>query len=63
MLPFGDSVFMTWNVGIIGDNSDFDNTGIFFTKSLDTGNSFSDTMKLNSNWNSVGESQVAALWK
>jgi hypothetical protein len=57
---FGDSVFMTWNVGIIGDNSDFDNTGIFFTKSLDTGNSFSDTMKLNSNWNSVGESQVAA---
>ena len=56
---FGNSVFMTWNVGIIGDNSDFDNTGIFFTKSLDTGNSFSDTMKLNSNWNSVGESQVA----
>ena len=57
---FGNSVFMTWNVGIIGDNSDIGNTGIFFTKSLDTGNSFSDTMKLNSNWNSVGESQVAA---
>jgi hypothetical protein len=58
---FDNSVFMTWNVGIIGDNSlDLDNTGIFFTKSLDTGKSFSDTMKLNSNWNSVGESQVAA---
>jgi hypothetical protein len=60
---FGDSVFMTWNVGIIGDNSNFDNTGIFFTKSLDTGISFSDTKKLNSNWNSVGESQVAANGK
>jgi hypothetical protein len=63
---FENSAYVVWNVGIIGDiNRDDDssnkiNNGIFFTKTLDSGNSFSDTIKLNSDWNSVGESQIAA---
>src|SRR5215217_6075433 len=63
---FENSAYVVWNVGIIGDsnredkNSDNINNGIFFTKSFDSGNSFSDTIKLNSNRNSIGESQIAA---
>jgi hypothetical protein len=63
---FENSAYIVWNVGIIGDSNREDNnanninTGIFFTKSFDSGNSFSDTIKLNSNRNSVGESQIAA---
>jgi hypothetical protein len=63
---FKDNAYVVWNVGIIGDVNHDDNSrnnihnGIFFTKSLDKGNSFSDTIKLNSNWNSIGESQIAA---
>lgn len=65
---FENSAYVVWNVGIIGDVShdDDDNSssnnihnGIFFTKSLDNGNSFSDTIKLNSDWSSIGESQIA----
>jgi hypothetical protein len=63
---FENSAYVVWNVGIIGDSNREDNnanninTGIFFTKSFDSGNSFSDTIKLNSNRNSIGESQIAA---
>jgi hypothetical protein len=63
---FKDNAYVVWNVGIIGDVDHDDNSsnnihnGIFFTKSIDKGNSFSDTIKINSNWNSIGESQIAA---
>jgi len=63
---FKNSAYVVWNIGIIGDLNYDDNSsnnihnGIFFTKSLDKGNSFSDTIKLNSDWNSIGESQIAA---
>jgi hypothetical protein len=63
---FENSAYVAWNVGIIGDSNREDNNannidnGIFFTKSFDSGNSFSDTIKLNSNRNSIGESQIAA---
>jgi hypothetical protein len=58
---FENSTYVVWNVGIIGDtnNSNISN-GIFFMKSLDSGNSFSDTIKLNGNWDSIGESQISA---
>jgi hypothetical protein len=63
---FENSAYVVWNVGIIGDSNSEDNNannidnGIFFTKSFDSGNSFSNTIKLNSNRNSIGESQIAA---
>jgi hypothetical protein len=63
---FENSAYVVWNVGIIGDsnsennNANNINNGIFFTKSFDSGNSFSDTIKLNSDQNSIGESQIAA---
>jgi hypothetical protein len=58
---FENSTYVVWNVGIIGDtNNNNISNGIFFMKSLDSGNSFSDTIKLNSNSNSIGESQIAA---
>jgi hypothetical protein len=64
---FENSAYVVWNVGIIGDSNSEDdnaanniNNGIFFTKSFDSGNSFSDTIKLNSDRNSIGESQIAA---
>src|SRR5215218_6160572 len=63
---FENSAYVVWNVGIIGDSNSEDNNanninnGIFFTKSFDSGNSFIDTIKLNSNQNSIGESQIAA---
>lgn len=63
---FENSAYVVWNVGIIGDSNSEDNNanninnGIFFTKSFDRGNSFSDTIKLNSDQNSIGESQITA---
>jgi hypothetical protein len=64
---FGNSAYLVWNFGIIGDTNKYTyninnktSSGIFFTKSLDSGNSFSHTVKLNSNRNSIGEPQVAA---
>lgn len=63
---FENSTYVIWNTGIIGDTNRDDNNsksitrGIFFTKSLDRGNSFTDAIKLNSDLNSIGESQVAA---
>src|SRR5215207_1370395 len=65
---YENNVYVVWNVGIIGDNANRENdsnnnssadSGIFLTKSFDSGRDFDDTIKLNANWNSVGESQVA----
>src|SRR5215213_3303331 len=66
---FENSAYVAWNVGIVDDSNREDNNannindGIFFTKSFDRGNSFSDTIKLNSDQNSIGESQIAAYGK
>jgi hypothetical protein len=66
---YENNVYVVWNVGIIGDNANRENdsnnnssadSGIFLTKSFDSGRGFDDTIKLSANWNSVGESQVAA---
>jgi hypothetical protein len=71
---YQNKVYVIWNVGIIGDNIDLENinnninnnndssidNGIYLTKSFDGGRTFGDTLKLNANWNSVGESQIAA---
>jgi hypothetical protein len=67
---YQNKVYVIWNVGIIGDNTSPENNnnnndnstsnGIYLTKSFDGGRTFDDTLKLNANWNSVGESQVAA---
>jgi hypothetical protein len=66
---YNNSVYMVWNVGIVGgtDDTDYRNNnmsnGIFFAKSLNKGNNFSSPIKLNAEWNSIGESQVAAYRK
>jgi hypothetical protein len=64
---YANEVYIVWNIGIIGDtngsnnpNNNNPNNGIFFTKSFDSGNSFSNLTRLNTDWNSIGESQVAA---
>jgi hypothetical protein len=71
---YQNKVYVIWNVGIIGDNTNPGNinnninnnndnstgNGIYLTKSIDSGNTFDDTLKLNADWNSVGESQIAA---
>jgi hypothetical protein len=65
---YQNKVYVIWNVGIIGDNTSPENNnndssidnGIYLTKSFDGGRTFDNTLKLNANWNSVGESQIAA---
>ena len=71
---YQNKVYVIWNVGIIGDNTSPENNnnnnnnnndsstnnGIYLTKSFDAGRTFDDTQKLNADWNSVGESQIAA---
>ena len=69
---YHNNVYVIWNVGIIGDNTSpvnnnnnnnndsSTNNGIYLTKSYDGGRTFDNTLKLNANWNSVGESQIAA---
>jgi uncharacterized protein involved in tolerance to divalent cations len=64
---YANDVYIVWNIGIIGDTNDSNNAnnnnsnnGIFFTKSFDNGNSFGNLTRLNADWNSIGESQVAA---
>ena len=69
---YQNKVYVIWNVGIIGDNTSpvnnnnnnnndsSANNGIYLTKSYDGGRTFDNTLKLNANWNSVGESQIAA---
>lgn len=65
----GDSVYVVWNVGIINKMSDINSqngrgsNGVFFSRSSDNGINFSDPLKLNANWESVGESQVATNGK
>jgi hypothetical protein len=58
---YANEVHIVWNIGIIGGANDYNpNNGIFFTKSFDNGNTFSNLTRLNKDWNSIGESQVAA---
>ncbi len=58
---YGNSVYIVWNVGIIGENNvNNKDNGIFLAKSTDNGNNFNNPIKLNSEWNSIGESQVVA---
>jgi hypothetical protein len=65
---YQNKIYVIWNVGIIGDNTNQEinnndsgtRNGIYLTKSFDSGRTFDDTLKLNADWNSVGESQVAA---
>lgn len=65
---YRNDIYIVWNIGIIGDinnsnnanNNNNPNNGIFFIKSYDNGNTFSSLTKLNADWNSIGESQVAA---
>lgn len=53
------SVYIAWNMA--GDNLDErNNEGLFFVRSLDTGNTFDDIIKLNKE-NDFGELQVAAF--
>jgi hypothetical protein len=64
---YEDKVYVIWNVGIIGDGINRENNesnslagnGIFLTKSLD-GRSFGKTIKLNTESDPIGESQVTA---
>jgi hypothetical protein len=66
---FGDSVYVVWNVGIINKTSDGNSqngmgpNGVFFSRSSDNGINFSEPLKINANWESVGESQVATNGK
>ena len=66
---FGDSVYVVWNVGIINKTTDGNSQngmgpkGVFFSRSSDNGINFSEPLKLNANWESVGESQVATNGK
>jgi hypothetical protein len=66
---YGDSVYVVWNVGIIGETSNINSQngtrpgGVFFSRSSDSGINFSDSLKLNSDWESVGETQVATTGK
>ena len=66
---YEDSVYVVWNVGIIGDTSSVDSqndttpNGIFFARSFDNGVNFSDPLKLNAELDTIGESQVAASGK
>lgn len=66
---YEDSVYVVWNVGIINKTSDGNSqnsrgpNGVFFSRSSDNGINFSDPLKLNANWESVGESQVATNGK
>jgi hypothetical protein len=65
---YEDKVYVIWNVGIMGDDINRENgkgnsmtgNGIFLTKSLDNGRSFGKTIKLNTDSDPIGESQVAA---
>jgi hypothetical protein len=66
---YADSVYVVWNIGIINKtgNGNSQNgigpNGVFFSRSSDNGNNFSDPLKLNANWEPVGESQVATNGK
>jgi hypothetical protein len=65
-------LYLVWNVGIIkeydtiningeaNNNNSNSNTGIFFSRSMDYGNSFVEPMMLSTMGESIGESQIAA---
>ena len=63
-------VYLVWNVGIIreddtttingeANNNNNSNTGIFFSRSMDNGDSFVEPIKLSTAGESIGESQIA----
>jgi hypothetical protein len=63
-------VYLVWNVGIIreddatningeANNNNNSNTGIFFSRSMDNGNSFVEPIKISTAGESIGESQIA----
>lgn len=67
------NIYVAWNVGIIGEeestalNGEINNNtsketdhGIFLTRSLDYGNSFEGLIKVSSEGQSIGESQVTS---
>ena len=62
---YEDSVYVVWNVGIIGDTgnassqNDMTPNGIFFARSFDKGVNFSDPLKLNAESDTIGEFQGA----
>jgi hypothetical protein len=66
---YGDSVYVVWNVGIINKTANGNSqngmgpNGVFISRSSDKGINFSDPLKLDANWDSVGESQVATNGK
>ena len=66
---YEDTVYVVWNVGIIGETINISSqngvrpNGIFLSRSSDNGNNFSDPLKLNTDRESVGESQVATSGK
>jgi hypothetical protein len=65
-------VYVVWNVGIISEdditsnkesnnnNNNDSDSGIFFTRSVDNGNSFGESIKLSIEGESIGESQIAS---
>ena len=67
---FEYSAYVAWNVGIITDDDKNVNEGknnihegIFFAKSRDAGNTFSEPIRLNEEMNSIGESQITSNGK
>jgi hypothetical protein len=67
----GNDVYLTWSLGMLTSRvqdriSDYQingmdrEQGIFFTKSSDSGESFTNIMKVNSETSHAGESQIAA---
>jgi hypothetical protein len=63
-------VYLVWNVGIISEddtttingdanNNNNSNTGIFFSRSIDNGDSFGEPIKLSTAGESIGESQIS----
>ena len=62
---FENGVYLVWNVGIIsevvnGTNKDNSRNGIFFTRSVDNGNTFGEPTRLNGEGEPIGESQIAS---
>ena len=67
----GNDVYLTWSLGVLTSRVQDRNTdyqinamdreqGIFFTKSSDRGESFTNIMRVNSKASQAGESQIAA---
>ncbi len=56
-----NSSYVVWNVGIVGDLDESEmGNGLYFRKSLDNGNTFGDTSRLDNGSDLIGEAQIAA---